>query len=145
MNLVVSLGAVPDVTGKAEADADSALQAVGLVPTDGKKEYSDSVPEGSVISQAPQSQGPVRKGDTIVLDISRGPAPVEVPNVIGETWDKAKAKLTNAGFKVSYPDTVGPIPVDQFSSAFKVTATDPAAGTMQPKGSTITVSLAANF
>ncbi|GAB3796224.1 Stk1 family PASTA domain-containing Ser/Thr kinase [Humibacter antri] len=141
VNLLVSLGAVPDVTGKPESDAEAALTAVGLKYAEGKKDYSDSVSKGSVLSQAPQNEGPVRVGDTIVLDISLGPAPVAVPNVVGETWDKAKKDLTDAGFKVSYPATVGPIPVDQFPSAFKVTATDPAASTMQPKGSTVTVSL----
>jgi serine/threonine-protein kinase len=145
VNLVVSLGPVPDVTSKPEADAESLLKNAGLVPAEGKKEYSDDVPEGSVLAQAPQASGPVRAGDTIVLDISRGPAPVEVPDVVGQTWDKAKKRLTDAGFKVSYPDTVGPIPVDQFASAFKVTAIDPEAGTMQPKGRTITVTLAGNF
>jgi len=141
VNLVVSLGAVPDVTGKTESDAEAALSAAGLKYAEGKKDYSDDVPKGAVLSQAPQNQGPVRTGDTIVLDISLGPAPVAVPNVVGETWDKAKKDLTDAGFKVSYPGTVGPIPVDQFPSAFRVTATDPAAGTMQPKGSTVTVTL----
>ncbi len=145
VDLVVSLGAIPDVTGKPEADAQAALQAVGLKWVEGKRDYSDDVPKGSVLSQAPQNQGPVRRGDTIVLDISLGPAPVPVPNVVGEAWDKAKKDLTDAGFTVSYPSTVGPIPVDQFAGAFKVTATNPAPGTMQPKGSTITVSLAANF
>nr|WP_026939795.1 Stk1 family PASTA domain-containing Ser/Thr kinase [Humibacter albus] len=145
VNLVVSLGAVPDVTGKTEADAESALAAVGLKSAEGKKDYSDDVPKGSVLAQAQQNAGVVRKGDTIVLDISLGPAPVQVPDVVGKTWKDAKKALTDAGFQVSYPKTVGTIPVDTFSSAFKVTALDPAGGTMQPKGSTIKVSLAANF
>src|SRR6185437_6846741 len=56
VSLVVSLGAVPDVTGKAEADAQSELAAVGLKSVEGKKDYSDDVPKGAVLSQAPQNQ-----------------------------------------------------------------------------------------
>jgi serine/threonine-protein kinase len=142
VDLVVSTGAIPDVAGKSIADAQAALSAVGLKTTAGSSSYSDTVPEGDVIDTAAQKgDGPVRPGDTILLNSSKGPAPVPVPNVVGQTWDKAKPALTAAGFQLSYPKTVGIIPVDTFPAAFTVSAISPSAGTSAPKGSTITVSL----
>jgi Serine/threonine protein kinase len=142
VDLVVSVGAVPDLNGKTTADAESALMAVGLTWQTATPAYSDSVPADHVISAAPKNNGPVKPGDTIVLTISKGPQLFPVPNVVGQTWDKAKKELIDAGFKVSYPATIGPFPVDGFESGYKVTAIDPAAGSQEPKGTTISVSLA---
>ncbi|MHA7986336.1 Stk1 family PASTA domain-containing Ser/Thr kinase [Rathayibacter sp. CAU 1779] len=141
VNLVVSLGPVPDVTGKTEADAQAALQAVGLKSTEGKKEYSDDVPQGSVVSQAAQNQGAVRPGDTIVLDISRGPQLFPVPDVVGMTRDQAKKALTDAGFVPDY-NAYWDVITDNLT---KVTATDPAADSEQPKGATIKLTITGSF
>ncbi|NNC10393.1 Stk1 family PASTA domain-containing Ser/Thr kinase [Planctomonas sp. JC2975] len=135
VNLVVSLGPVPDVTGKPEADAQAALQAVGLKSIEGKKEYSDDVPQGSVVSQAPQNQGPVRPGDTIVIDISRGPQLFPVPDVVGMTRDQAKKALTDAGFVPDYNGVWDSFP----DSITKVTASDPSANAQEPKGTKVTL------
>ena len=35
-------------------------------------------------------------GDKVTLQISRGPAPVDVPDIIGMTWTQAKAALDAA-------------------------------------------------
>ena len=41
-------------------------------------------------------------GDSVKLQISDGPAPVAVPNIVGMTWAKAKPMLDAAGLKYSY-------------------------------------------
>jgi beta-lactam-binding protein with PASTA domain/tRNA A-37 threonylcarbamoyl transferase component Bud32 len=136
VDLLVSLGSVPDVTGKSTDDAEAALTAVGLTWQTTDPKYSDDVPADHVISAAPEGSGPVKQGDTIVLTVSKGPAPVEVPDVAGKTWKEAKKRLENAGFKLDYNPgaDVGPLP-----NILTVAATDPAGGTTQPKGSTIKV------
>ena len=63
-----------------------------------KEDFSDTVKEGYVISQSISPQEEVEKGEKIVLTISKGKEPVELPNVIGMTYDEAKAKLDEAGF-----------------------------------------------
>ncbi|GAB3387006.1 Stk1 family PASTA domain-containing Ser/Thr kinase [Humibacter soli] len=135
VNLVVSLGAIPDVAGKSLSDAQAALTAVGLKSVTGSEDYSDSVDKGSVISAAPQNQGPTRAGDTVVLDVSKGPQLFPVPNVVGMTRDEAKKALTDAGFTPTYNAIWDGFP----NSLTKVTASDPDANTQEPKGTKVTL------
>jgi serine/threonine-protein kinase len=134
VNLVVSLGAIPDVTGKSADDAIAALAEKHLVGQRGSESYSDSIDEGGVISSAPAKDGPVRAGDAIVLEISRGPEPVTIPNVVGMPWNDGKQALTDLGFKLKYNPGA-----DAIAAVLKVAATDPAAGQTVPKGSTISL------
>ena len=134
VNLVVSLGGIPDVAGKSVDDATAILKEKGLVTTPGEQTYSDTVPEGNVIKASAAGDGPVRVGDTFSLTTSRGPEPVVVPNVIDMPWNEGKKALTDLGFKLSYnPGADSPV----YSSLIRVASTDPAAGTSAPKGSTI--------
>jgi beta-lactam-binding protein with PASTA domain/tRNA A-37 threonylcarbamoyl transferase component Bud32 len=135
VTLIVSLGPVPDVSGQSLDDATATLAGVQLAAAEGEHDYNDSVPEGAVISASPTTD-PVRPGDSITLTISRGPAPVPVPDVVGKTWADAKAALQAAGFDLKYPAAADIVP-----GLVTVTATDPAAGTQVKKGSSVTVSL----
>jgi serine/threonine-protein kinase len=139
VNLVVSLGAVPDVTGKTESAAQSALAAVGLKSAEGTTDYSDDVPQGSVISQAPQNEGPVRKGDTIVLDISKGPQLFPVPNVVGMSRDQAKKALSDAGFVPVYSAFWDAVP----DGLTKVQSQSPDSSSQQPKGTKVNLGIVA--
>lgn len=138
--LFVSLGAVPDVTGKTVDDATSALTAARLkVSSDSVMEFSDSVPEGHVIGISDrEGGGNWRPNDTITLHVSKGPEPVPVPGVVGQTLDKAKKTLTDAGFQVSYAPW-GDLP--GFAAMATVTAQNPAADTAVPKGSKVTLTI----
>lgn len=136
VNLVVSAGPIPDVAGKSVEDASAALSKVGLLTSAGPQSYSDTVPEGAVISAQPQHE-PVRPGDTLLLETSKGPEPVTVPDVVGKNWADAKKALTDAGFQLKYSAIADVAP-----SAFVVSKISPGANTKQPKGSTITVNFA---
>lgn len=137
VNLVVSVGPVPDVAGMSVSAAQAALQKVGLQSTAGPQSYSDTVDKGDVISAQPQHDGPVKPGDTLALEVSKGPEPVPVPDVVGQTWDKAKKALTDAGFQLKYSAAADLLP-----GAFVVSKVSPDAGTQVPKGSTVTVNFA---
>ncbi|WP_022880626.1 Stk1 family PASTA domain-containing Ser/Thr kinase [Gryllotalpicola ginsengisoli] len=147
VNLVVSSGPVPDVTGLPLAEAQKKLAAVGLHDGQGQARYDDTVPKGSVIAQTPADpSGPVRPGDTILLDVSEGPQLFAVPDVVGETWDKAKKELQSADgqFTLDYPKSGGPfglVPTDSYASSFTVTKITPGANTKQRKGTKIKVEL----
>lgn len=134
IDYVVSLGDVIDVSGESLDDAIDILAGQGLEGQSGEERYSDSVPEGVVISAAPGAAGPIRTGSPITLTVSRGPEPVVVPNVVGVGWSEAKDTLTNLGFKLSYNPGA-----DAIAALLSVEATDPAAGTSLAKGSTITM------
>ncbi len=132
VTLVVSLGAIPDVSGKTVQDALDTLEAVGLngVPQD--PEFSDDVPADHVIEQI-NPDGVVTSGADISLRVSKGQDLVEVPDVVGDSMADAIKELRDAGFTVSYnlPDIFIPVAT--------TISTDPAAGTMVKRNSTITL------
>ncbi|TIH34462.1 protein kinase domain-containing protein [Subtercola vilae] len=134
VTFMVSLGSVPNTVGKSSADANAALVAAGLASSVATESYSETVPTGVVISYAlPADPTPV--GATVTLEVSKGPAPVPVPDVTSKSWSDAKAALQAAGFTLAYNGLA-----DLAPSAFTVRATDPVAGTSLPRGSKITVS-----
>ncbi|TFD90970.1 Stk1 family PASTA domain-containing Ser/Thr kinase [Cryobacterium psychrotolerans] len=132
VNLVVSLGPIPDVTGKSVPDATAILKAKGLGAETGEQRYSDTIAKDAVIKISAAKSGPVRAGDVLVLTTSRGPEPVEVPNVIGKPWNEGKKILTDLGFKLKYNPGA-----DAVAALLTIEATDPAAGQTIPKGATI--------
>ncbi|WP_368496352.1 Stk1 family PASTA domain-containing Ser/Thr kinase [Herbiconiux sp. A18JL235] len=137
VTLIVSAGAVPDVVGQTLEEAQATLSAVELTGVEGTHDFNDDIPDGQVYQAVP-STDPIRPGDSITLNISRGPEPVAIPNVVGLTWDEARPQLEDAGFALSYPP-IGDIPGT--GGLLKVTALSPNGGTSAPRGSTITVSL----
>lgn len=103
---------VPNVTGKSEADAKSAIQAAGLVAVVNKAS-SSSVASGKVSGQVPSAGSKVNKGSEVGIIVSTGAAPasaVSVPNVVGKTDADAKSAIEGAGLVAvkysGYSDTV---------------------------------------
>ncbi|MCU1639086.1 MAG: pknB [Microbacteriaceae bacterium] len=136
ITLVLSRGAVPNVSGMSVEEATSTLEGVGLLAERGVLDYSDTISKDNVITAAPRSDGAVVPGHTLDLTISLGPRPVPVPDVVGQSWADAKQALLNLGFQLSYNITADIAP-----GAFIVTETNPGAGTAVAKGSTIRVGL----
>lgn len=101
INMVISKGkeqiAVPDVRAHAEADAKKLLEEAGLKGSAGTSAYSDTVPEGNVISQNPEAGTMVNKGAEVTYVISKGKELVKIPNVVGQPEDGARAALESAG------------------------------------------------
>ncbi|MFK4225410.1 Stk1 family PASTA domain-containing Ser/Thr kinase [Streptomyces sp. NPDC019890] len=103
VTLIVSRGPeivrVPDVGSMPLKKAEQELRKVGLAPGVITKAFSDEIEQGSVISTEPAA-GTGRSPDSAVaLVVSRG-APVDVPDVTGESVEDATSKLEGAGFKV---------------------------------------------
>lgn len=104
VNLVVSKGpatvAVPDVVDLAQADAETAITGAGLVVGTVAQQYSDTVAAGTVISQSPVATTTVLLGSDVHLVVSLGPAPVPVPNVVGQTQSIAELVIGLVGLAV---------------------------------------------
>jgi len=137
VNLVVSLGAIPDVVGSSVEAATETLADKALVAVSGEERYSDSIAEGKVVSAA-VPEAPVREGATITLTVSRGPEPVQVPDVVGKPWSEAKQVLTGAGLELDYNPFADAAP-----GLFTVTKVTPGAGTSVPRGSRVKVNFSA--
>jgi len=137
VTVVVSKGrepvSVPDFTGKPLAQTKDGLAAAGFTTAEGTPVNSDTVPQGAVVSQNPKD-GTLYRGDKVTLVASKGPVLVEVPKVVGKQRGVAAAALRAAGFQVSFNEVLGGF----FGT---VRGSDPAAGTMVPKGTTITLTI----
>jgi len=136
VTLVVSAGALPDVTGLSVDDARSKLEAAGLLfGAVNAAEFSDTVAEGSAIRlQLGDGTVPVRVGDTIDVITSKGVEQFAVPDVSGMIVNDAIQALEDAGFQVSDAGFT-----EAQKTVYKVTKTDPAAGSLRPKGSTVSI------
>jgi len=134
LTLVVSAGAVPAVKGEDVDDAITILGGVHLDASAGEQAYNDTIPEGKVIGIQLDKGQVLHPGDKVALQISRGPAPVDVPNIIGMTWAAAKAKLDEAGLKYEYNQGA-----DLAPELVTVRSTNPEAGTSVHRGDTIKV------
>ena len=74
------------------------MQEAGF-ETDVRRESSDSVDEGRVISTQPGENTQLQKGRTVTLTVSEGPEQVSVPDVVGDQEDDARSALADAGLK----------------------------------------------
>ena len=139
INLLVSAGEVPDVTGRPLDQARAALEAVGLVglPT-GDGAFSDTVPLGAVISMDIPTGQVIKPGDTIALTISRGPELIAIPPVLGQNVAIARNTLEELGFTVRVRPQAqeGVEPTEELSV---VTAVEPSVGQQVPRGTEVTL------
>lgn len=124
---------VPTLTGKGASAAKSSIEALGLVasPTEA---YSDTVPEGQVISQQTREGSTVYRGDSVSYTVSKGPEMVTVPDVVGLQRQEARNKLEGAGFTVQEDLILGGF----FNT---VRSSNPVGGSKVKKGSTVTISV----
>ena len=84
---------VPDVMGMNIDEAVSVLKQTGLTETH-KAMPNDEVDRNVVYVQNPEAEMTVRKGDAVILVISSGPVPFEMPSVTGMTADEATNLLS---------------------------------------------------
>ncbi len=127
---------VPNVVGKSESDAKSALEAAGLKAGTVSETTSDTVAAGLVVSQSVAKDSSVSKGTPVNLVVSSGPAKVKVTDVIGHESSRAQGELAADGFKVEVKE--------EYSASVRsglVISTNPDRGTMAGPGSTVTITV----
>lgn len=140
VTLVVSRGPemvkVPDIGGEPLADAKRDLAKAGLGAGMVTREFSDDVPRGEVIRTTPAS-GTERHADSAVgVVVSKG-APVEVPDVTGESVEEATADLQDLDLEVS----VSQEQVNSPEDAGNVAKQSPADGARAAEGDTVTLTV----
>jgi serine/threonine protein kinase/beta-lactam-binding protein with PASTA domain len=135
IDLNVSLGTIPGISGFDQAIAVTAIQATGLKISSIVQEFSDTVPPGKAIGLVPLTQ-PLGAGGTVKLLISKGPNLVIMPKVVGETVLAAKALLEGEGLNVV-------VNTDQLQSKWgivKVRSSSEAVGAKLKAGYSVTIS-----
>jgi beta-lactam-binding protein with PASTA domain len=124
---------VPDVRGHPVTDAIQQLATVGLKP---KIAYIfSSAQENTVTAQSPAPGDRVLRGSRVRINVSRGPRPVSVPNVVGQPYANAAGALKGASFSVVR------VNVESDEAEGVVVAQDPPAGTSVPVGTKVTLSV----
>ena len=102
MTLTVSAGpqqvAVPQVVGLTVSSARGRLEKAGLKASE-REENSDTVEKGRVISVSPTEGQKVDKGSSVTLVVSSGKPQVQVPDVVGKSFDEAQSTLQAAGLQ----------------------------------------------
>jgi eukaryotic-like serine/threonine-protein kinase len=142
VNLVVSSGPeeveVPNVVEMTEREAILALTALDLVPTV-EDEFSDEIPEDLVIRQDPEAGATAIVGDTVLIVVSMGPEPVEVPDLSDMTEQEANDALSDLNLVLRVAN--GTQPVADESQDGRVVSQVPDPGTTVDQGSSVTVTL----
>ncbi len=135
VTIVVSSGPpktrVPDVVGQSRDAAVSTLVNAGLEANVVQVNSLQSV--NTVTATDPKAGTELIEGSSVRVNVSKGPKPITVPNVIGSAYESAESQLQGVGFAVARED------VDDESDAGIVVGQNPAAGSQQPKGAVITL------
>ena len=135
VTIVVSQGppqvSVPNVVGMSQSEAEGLLQSRNLqadvhtVPND--------QPEGTVVAQSPSADTTVDVNTVVRINVASGPQPVGIPDVVGQSYSDALAKLQSLGFAVRRQDVASNEPAET------VLAEIPSANSVAPQGSTVTL------
>ncbi len=125
---------VPAVVGLPEPTALARIAQAKLV-AESTTAASDTVPEGEVISQAPEEGTQVDEGSTVRITVSAGPSAITVPDLRGQTLAEARAQLIDVGLQLGEVEEVN----DPETPEDEIIDSNPAAGTGVAPASKINV------
>jgi serine/threonine-protein kinase len=138
ITLTLSLGQerykVPDESGKQFDAAASDLGTIKLVP---KKVdvYDDNLPAGYVVSTDPPAGTVVAPHTEITLKVSKGKAPITVPNLIDQDVNAAQSQLQQLGLQSAVKQKQSDKPANT------VISQDPPAGSGVEKNATVILTI----
>ncbi|WP_049578648.1 Stk1 family PASTA domain-containing Ser/Thr kinase [Streptomyces sp. SBT349] len=127
---------VPDVVGDPFDEAETTLEEAGFTVVREEEETSDEEPE-TVLEQSPEAGEEAEPDSEITLTVAVEPEGVEVPDVVGDHVDQARAELEGAGFVVVTQNQV-----DDSRPVGEVISQDPRAGGTAAPQATITLTVA---
>jgi serine/threonine protein kinase/beta-lactam-binding protein with PASTA domain len=137
VSIVISMGteryAVPNVRGLTPTAAANNIVEANLMVGDEKPAFHDNIKPGYVIKTSPKKRAKVKRDTEINLIISKGPAPVDVPNVVGLSTSTAKSNLAQSGLDSRIVDS-------RYSESIakgNVVETSPASGVTLERGDSV--------
>ena len=89
----------PTLTKLTSDEARRILLDRGFTPGE-KAVFDESLASGQVVSTDPAAGAKIRKGGTVILNVSKGPELIAVPSLKGLSEDEATSAITNAKLKV---------------------------------------------
>jgi eukaryotic-like serine/threonine-protein kinase len=116
---------VPKLVGRTVAEARSDLAGTSLALGNQSTAYSESIPDGRIISSDPGTGTPLARDKTVNVVVSMGRQPIDVPSVTGKTEVVATKAITGAHLAVDRSDAFSDtVPVGSIISQ------DPKSGTL---------------
>ena len=135
VTIIVSSGKekvrVPNLVGLGRDEAVTRLADANLQAN--VVEVNSAQEPGRVLATSPKAGETVVEGTTVRVNVSKGPKPVTVPNVVGQAYASAESQLQGLNFAVARENVESDQPVDI------VVGQSPGAGSEASKGSTITL------
>jgi len=92
--------AVPDLSNKSSQQAQDALQRLGFSVAIQQKPDS-KIAAGNVIATQPLGGSRIDEGSTVTVQVSSGPAQVQVPRLDGLTVEQAQQELNAVGLRMN--------------------------------------------
>jgi len=126
---------IPDVRDVAAGDAQADLEGLGLV-VETKEVFHANVAAGDAIKTNPAAGESVAVGSAVTMNVSKGPKPVAVPDVVGLKRNPASSAIEDAGLTVGEQTTV-----EDAADRNTVIAQDPAADAEMPSGSAVNLTI----
>jgi beta-lactam-binding protein with PASTA domain/predicted Ser/Thr protein kinase len=144
VDLIVSAGPssieVPDVSGKSVETATLELARAGFENIETEEVFDPDVLEGFVIETNPAAGQNVPRDATITIVASKGPEPVDIPNLVGMSTSQADQALTALGLVLSVSSQTVEVSVSS-GLVGNVAEQSPTSGTTVEVGSVVTVKL----
>ncbi|WP_433386671.1 Stk1 family PASTA domain-containing Ser/Thr kinase [Micromonospora sp. KLBMP9576] len=141
ITLTLSLGPerypVPDVVGKEFELAEADLLDAKLVVAKGAARYNDDLPAGVVVDTNPKAGAEVKPGDKVTVVLSKGRAPISVPNLVGKGLAEARTVLAQLGLELVEPPTYK----DSDKPKDEILGQSPADGTGVERGAKVKLEL----
>ncbi|HWM38276.1 MAG TPA: Stk1 family PASTA domain-containing Ser/Thr kinase [Streptomyces sp.] len=126
---------VPQLAGQSYKQAQTLAGNGGFKISKGDAKFCEEK-KNTVCDSDPAKGEEIDRGDTVTVNMSKGPPPVAVPDVEGDSFTEAKQELEGAGFKVDRETQ------ESDETPGTVLTQDPNGGGKAPKNSTVTLTVA---
>ncbi|WUD74327.1 Stk1 family PASTA domain-containing Ser/Thr kinase [Streptomyces sp. NBC_00510] len=127
---------VPQFVGDTKSEAQDRASNGGITITFGQAIFCADQPKDHVCKQSAEVDSKIPKDQSVTLQLSKGTEKVEVPDVTGDSFEDAEAKLKEAGFEV---DKQSKTSNEEEGTVLKQ---NPEGGAKRDKNSTITLTVA---
>ncbi len=141
LSVVISAGPerfiIPsDLAGKDVTTATAELKDLTLVVAGTQAVFNEKITLGLVVTSNPLPGAKVKRGAEVTLIISKGPKPVPVPAIVGQSTAEATVALKAVGLDLAVTERI----YDNSAKGTVIKST-PAPGTTVPKGTVINVTV----
>ncbi len=126
---------IPDVRGKSKGDAVAALTLLGFTVVKTDKVNSPKELLDKAVNTTPPAGSDTEVNSVVVVHIGEGPKEVTIPELAGETEDRARAILKQLGLKMTV------VPGDSEMPRGEVVTSSPAAGATITDDQTVTITV----